>query len=142
MIKLAFIGAGSTIFAKNVLGDVMLTSSLSNSQIALYDIDMERLHESEKMLNNINENSNNERAKTTSYTNRKEALKDANFVVNAIQAGGYEPCTVIDFEIPRKHGLRQTIADALGIGGIFRGLRTISVMLEIATDMEEVCPNA
>ena len=74
--------------------------------------------------------------------NRKDALRGASFVVNAIQVGGYDPCTVIDFEIPKKYGLRQTIADTLGIGGIMRALRTIPVMEEFARDMEEVCPEA
>ena len=142
MIKITFIGAGSTIFAKSVLGDVMQTPALNDSEIALYDIDPKRLKESEKMLQNINRNSNKSRATITSYKNRKKALQNADFVVNAIQVGGYEPCTVTDFEIPKKYGLRQTIADTLGIGGIFRGLRTIPVMLDIAVDMEEVCPDA
>lgn len=142
MTKITFIGAGSTIFAKNVLGDAMLTPSLSDSHIALYDIDEKRLKESELMLKNINKNSNDNRADIVSYTDRREALKGADFVVNAIQVGGYKPSTVIDFEIPKKYGLRQTIADTLGIGGIFRTLRTLPVMLEFAKEMEEVCPNA
>lgn len=142
MPKITFLGAGSTIFAKNVLGDVMLTPSLCESEIALYDIDNKRLKESEIILNSINNNSNNGRAKITAYTDRKKALKGANYVVNAIQVGGYEPCTVTDFEIPKKYGLRQTIGDTLGIGGIFRALRTVPVLLDFAKDMEEVCPNA
>ena len=142
MVKICFIGAGSTIFAKNVLGDAMLTPSLQDAEIALYDIDEKRLKESELMLQTINKNSNQNRAKITSYSNRKEALKDANFVINAIQVGGYKPSTVIDFEIPKKYGLQQTIGDTTGIGGIFRGLRTLPVMFDIAKDMEEVCPDA
>ena len=142
MIKISFIGAGSTIFAKNILGDVMLTPSLQNAELALYDIDEDRLAESHKMLGNINKNVNKNRSKIVSYTDRKEALKDAHFVINAIQVGGYKPSTVIDFEIAKKYGLEQTIGDTLGIGGIFRALRTIPVMLSIAEDMEEVCPNA
>lgn len=142
MVKICFIGAGSTIFAKNVLGDAMLTPSLQDAEIALYDIDEKRLRESELMLKTINKNSNQNRAKITSYSNRKEALKDANFVINAIQVGGYKPSTVIDFEIPKKYGLQQTIGDTTGIGGIFRGLRTLPVMFEFAKDMEEVCPDA
>lgn len=141
MPKITFIGAGSTVFAKNVLGDCILTPALSESEIALYDIDLERLSDSEKMLNNINTN-NGGHAKIMSYHDRKEALKGADYVVNAIQVGGYDPCTIIDFEVPKKYGLRQTIADTLGIGGIFRALRTIPVMLDIARDMEEVCPDA
>ena len=142
MVKICFIGAGSTIFTKNVLGDAMLTPSLQDAEIALYDIDENRLKESELMLQTINKNSNQNRAKIQSFSDRKEALKDANFVINAIQVGGYKPSTVIDFEIPKKYGLQQTIGDTTGIGGIFRGLRTLPVMFDIAKDMEEVCPDA
>ena len=142
MTKITFIGAGSTIFAKNVLGDAMLTPSLQDAQIALYDIDEKRLNESELMLKNINKNSNENRAEILTYHDRKAALKDADFVINAIQVGGYKPSTVIDFEIPKKYGLQQTIGDTTGIGGIFRGLRTLPVMFDIAKDMEEVCPDA
>lgn len=144
MIKITFLGAGSTIFARNVLGDCMCTPSLRDAEIALYDIDETRLEDSYIILSAINQNVNESRAKIVKYLgveNRKEALRDANFVINAIQIGGYEPCTVIDFEIPKKYGLEQTIADTLGIGGIMRGLRTIPVMAEFAKDMEEVCPN-
>ena len=141
MPKITFMGAGSTVFAKSVLGDCMMSDVLQDSEIALYDIDLVRLKDSEHMLGNINKN-HGEHARITAYTDRKEALRGANYVVNAIQVGGYEPCTVTDFEIPRKYGLRQTIADTLGIGGIFRGLRTIPVMLDFARDMEEVCPDA
>lgn len=141
MLKITFMGAGSTVFAKNILGDVMATPSLKESEIALYDINLERLKESELMLNNINKNLG-DHAKIVSYTDRKAALNGAKYVVNAIQVGGYEPSTVIDFEIPKKYGLRQTIGDTLGIGGIFRALRTIPVMLDFAKDMEEVCPDA
>lgn len=142
MIKISFIGAGSTVFAKNVLGDVMLTPSLQTAELALYDIDEQRLEESHKMLENINKNTNQSQATIVSYMDRKESLRDADFVVNAIQVGGYKPSTVIDFEIPKKYGLKQTIADTLGIGGIFRALRTLPVMFEMAEEMEEVCPNA
>lgn len=141
MAKITFMGAGSTVFAKSVLGDCMLTPALRDSHIALYDIDHQRLKDSESMLKNINRNYGNH-ATIVAYTDRKEALRDADYVVNAIQVGGYEPCTVTDFEIPKKYGLRQTIGDTLGIGGIFRGLRTIPVMLDFARDMEEVCPDA
>ena len=144
MPKITFMGAGSTVFAKNVLGDSMLTPSLAESTIALYDIDAKRLEESYLMLTAINSNLGN-KARIEKYCgveNRKDALRGANYVVNAIQVGGYEPCTVIDFEIPKKYGLRQTIADTLGIGGIFRALRTIPVMMDFARDMEEVCPDA
>ena len=145
MGKITFMGAGSTVFAKNVLGDAMLTESLRDFTIALYDIDGERLEESFVMVNALNANINENRAKVEKYLGveqRKDALRGADFVVNAIQVGGYEPSTVIDFEIPKKYGLRQTIADTLGIGGIFRALRTIPVMDDFARDMEEVCPDA
>lgn len=145
MIKITFVGAGSTVFAKNVLGDVLLTPALQNCEIALYDIDKKRLDESYIMISAINQNMNEGRTVIKKYIGteqRKEALSGAKFVVNAIQVGGYEPCTVTDFEIPKKYGLRQTIADTLGIGGIFRALRTIPVLEEIARDMEEVCPDA
>ena len=145
MSKITFMGAGSTVFAKNVLGDCMCTPSLQDSDIRLYDIDRDRLEESRLMLTAINNNVNEGRAKISCYLgeeNRKAALTGADFVVNAIQVGGYEPCTVTDFEIPKKYGLRQTIADTLGIGGIMRALRTIPVMDAFARDMEEVCPDA
>lgn len=145
MIKITFMGAGSTIFARNVLGDCMCTPALRDCEIALYDIDEKRLEESEIILSAINKNINEGRSVIKTYLgveNRKEALRGANFVVNAIQVGFYDPCTIIDFEIPKKYGLRQTIADTLGIGGIMRGLRTIPVMKEFADDMEEVCPDA
>jgi alpha-galactosidase len=145
MAKIAFMGAGSTIFAKNILGDCMLAESLKDSQIALYDIDPSRLDESKLMLDTLNANINDSRAKISPHLGpeqRKDALSGADYVVNAIQVGGYEPSTVIDFEIPKKFGLRQTIGDTLGIGGIFRALRTIPVVLDFARDMEEVCPQA
>lgn len=145
MIKITFMGAGSTIFARNVLGDCMCTPALRECEIALYDIDKKRLEESEIILKAINHNVNEDRASIKAYLgveNRKDALREANFVVNAIQVGFYDPCTIIDFEIPKKYGLRQTIADTLGIGGIMRGLRTIPVIRDFAKDMEEVCPDA
>ncbi|RCW61085.1 alpha-glucosidase/alpha-galactosidase [Halanaerobium sp. ST460_2HS_T2] len=141
MAKITFMGAGSTVFAKNVLGDCILTSALRESEFALYDIDEQRLKDSEMMLKNINSN-HGSYAGIKAYTDRRAALKDADYVINAIQVGGYEPSTVIDFEIPKKYGLRQTIGDTLGIGGIFRALRTIPVMLDFAKDIEEVAPDA
>lgn len=138
MIKIAFMGAGSTVFAKNVLGDCIMTPELGEMEIALHDIDPIRLEDSYRMLANINKNANG-KATITKSLKRREALKDAKYVVNAIQVGGYEPCTVTDFEIPKKYGLRQTIADTLGIGGIFRALRTIPVLEGFAKDMDEVC---
>ena len=144
MPKITFMGAGSTVFAKNVLGDCMMTPALADSTIALYDIDSVRLDESAQMLEAINRN-NGGKATIEKYLgveNRKAALAGANYVVNAIQVGGYDPCTITDFEIPKKYGLKQTIADTLGVGGVFRALRTIPVMLDFARDMEEVCPDA
>ena len=145
MAKITFMGAGSTVFAKNVLGDCMLRDSLHDAQIALYDTDAIRLRESKRMLDTLNKNINGERARITTHlgvASRRKALEGAGYVVNAIQVGGYDPCTITDFEIPKKYGLRQTIADTLGIGGIFRALRTLPVMLDFARDMERVCPNA
>ncbi len=144
-MKVTFMGAGSTVFAKNVLGDVMCTPDLQECEIALYDIDPKRLDESFIMINAINANINKNRAKVSKYLgveNRKEALRGANYVVDAIQVGLYDPCTIIDFEVPKKYGLRQTIADSMGVGGIFRALRTIPVLEGFARDMQEVCPNA
>ena len=144
MLKITFLGAGSTVFARNVLGDCMCTPALQSCEIALYDIDPNRLEESRIILEAINRNINEGRARIRCYLgeeNRKEALRGARFAVNAIQVGGYDPCTVTDFEIPKKYGLRQTIADTLGIGGIMRGLRTIPVMEAFARDMEEVAPD-
>jgi len=143
--KIAFLGAGSTVFAKSVLGDSMCTPALQDSHIALYDIDPSRLKESARMLRVLNKNINKGRAKITTHCGvreRRAALRDANYVVNAVQVGGYKPSTVIDFEIPRKYGLLQTIADTAGIGGIFRTLRTVPVMLDFARDMQAVCPDA
>ena len=144
MAKITFMGAGSSVFAKNVLGDCMVSPILYNSEIALYDIDPVRLDDSRRMLDAINNNNGN-KATIKSYLGveqRKDALRGADYVVNAIQVGLYEPCTVTDFEVPKKYGLRQTIADTLGIGGIFRALRTIPVLQDFADDMAEVCPNA
>ena len=144
-MKITFMGAGSTVFARNVLGDCMCTPALREAEIALYDIDKQRLEDSEIILRAINKNVNESRAKITTYLgveNRKDALRGASFVVNAIQVGLYDPCTITDFEIPKKYGLRQTIADTLGIGGIMRGLRTIPVLEDFAHDMQEVCPAA
>ena len=138
-------GAGSTVFTKNVLGDVMYTPALKECEIALYDIDGDRLRESELVVKSLNDTLNEGKASVKTYLgveNRKEALRGADFVIDTIQVGLYDPCTIIDFEIPKKYGLRQTIADTLGIGGIFRGLRTIHVLKDFAADIEEVCPNA
>ena len=143
-MKITFMGAGSTIFARNVIGDCMCTEALRDSVFALYDIDGQRLEESRVILEAMRQTMGGY-GKIECYLgveNRKEALRGANFVINAIQVGLYDPCTIIDFEVPKKYGLRQTIGDTLGIGGIMRGLRTIPVMADFARDMEEVCPDA
>ncbi len=143
-MKITFMGAGSTVFARNVIGDCMCSEVLRDSVFALYDIDGERLNESKTILEAMQKTMGGY-GKIECYLgveNRKDALRGANFVVNAIQVGLYDPCTIIDFEVPKKYGLRQTIADTLGIGGIMRALRTIPVMADFAADMEEVCPDA
>ena len=142
MAKITLIGAGSTVFAQNILGDVLSNPELADSEIALFDIDKERLSTSEIMSRRIARTLGLDRLRIEATTDRRAALKGADFVILMMQIGGYKPATVIDFEIPKKFGLRQTIADTLGIGGIFRALRTIPVVLDIARDMEEVCPDA
>ena len=144
-MKLTFMGAGSTVFSKNVIGDTMMCDEFHDMEVALYDINAERLEESYLLITKMNESINDGKATVRKYLGveqRKDALRGADFVVNAIQVGLYDPCTIIDFEVPKKYGLRQTIADTLGIGGIFRGLRTIHVLKDFARDIEEVCPNA
>ncbi|MBR4887721.1 MAG: alpha-glucosidase/alpha-galactosidase [Clostridia bacterium] len=140
-MKITFIGAGSTVFARNVIGDCILTPELGAFDVCLFDIDPQRLEESYQILSNINATANG-KANITRTLDRTEAFTGADFVVNAIQVGGYDPCTITDFEVPKKYRLRQTIADTLGIGGIFRALRTIPVMEDYANDMERLCPNA
>ncbi len=143
-MKITFMGAGSTVFARNVIGDCMCCDALKESTFALYDIDAQRLEESRVILEAIRATKGN-CGKIETYCgveNRKDALRGANFVVDAIQVGLYDPCTIIDFEVPKKYGLRQTIGDTLGIGGIMRALRTIPVLADFARDMEEVCPDA
>lgn len=143
-MKITFMGAGSTVFVRNVLGDCMCSDALRDSEFALYDIDGERLHESEAILLKMQKALGGHGRITTflGVENRKEALRGASFVINAIQVGLYDPCTIIDFEVPKKYGLRQTIGDTLGIGGIMRALRTIPVLEDFARDMAEVCPDA
>ena len=143
-MKITFMGAGSTVFARNVIGDCMGSEVLRDSVFALYDIDGERLNQSKTIIEAMQKTMGGY-GKVECYLgveNRKDALRGANFVINAIQVGLYDPCTIIDFEVPKKYGLRQTIADTLGIGGIMRALRTIPVMDDFAKDMEEVCPDA
>ena len=143
-MKITFMGAGSTVFARNVIGDCMCSDALRDSTFALYDINGDRLKESYTILEAMRQTKGGYGVIECycGEAQRKAALKDADFVVNAIQVGGYDPCTIIDFEIPKKYGLRQTIADTLGIGGIMRALRTIPVMEDFTRDMAQVCPNA
>lgn len=139
--KITFIGAGSTVFAKNLLGDILSFPELQDAHIHLMDIDSCRLDDSERVAHKLaSQLGASPRIEAT--TDRREALGSADYVICMIQVGGYKPSTVIDFDIPRKYGLRQTIADTLGVGGIMRGLRTIPVLLDIAKDMEELCPDA
>ena len=143
-MKITFMGAGSTVFARNVIGDCMCSDALRDSTFALYDINGDRLKESYTILEAMRQTKGGHGVIECycGEDQRKAALRDADFVVNAIQVGGYDPCTIIDFEIPKKYGLRQTIADTLGIGGIMRALRTIPVMEDFTRDMAQVCPNA
>lgn len=140
--KIAFIGAGSTVFMKNVVGDILSQyKALSGAHISLMDINESRLKQSEivvgKMISTLKVD-----AKLTVHTNQREAITDADFVIVAFQIGGYDPCTITDFEIPKEFGLRQTIADTLGIGGIMRGIRTVPHLWSVCEDMMEICPDA
>ncbi len=141
MIKLTIIGAGSTVFTKNIVSDLLHIKKFKNMEIALVDINEHRLKISHELLDVISTKLN-AKIKIKSFTNRREALKGSDFVQSTIQVGGYKPSTIIDFEIPREYGLKQTIADTLGIGGIMRGLRTIPVLLDISKDIIEICPNS
>jgi alpha-galactosidase len=140
MAKITFIGAGSTVFAKNLLGDILSFSELAKSTITLFDVNQERLETSKIVAEKVAA-ATGAKPKIEITTDRKKALKNADYAINMIQVGGYKPSTVIDFEIPKKYGLRQTIADTLGIGGIMRALRTIPVLLDMQRDMEKVCPD-
>jgi alpha-galactosidase len=138
--KITFIGAGSTVFAKNLIGDILSFPELADSKICLYDINENRLKTSEIVAQRI--------AQTLaapcsieSTTDRSRALEGADYAINMIQVGGYRPCTVTDFEIPKRYGLRQTIADTLGVGGIMRAVRTIPVLIDMCQDMERLCPD-
>ena len=123
MPKIAFIGAGSTVFAKNLLGDILSFPEFADADIALFDIDPERLRTSEIVAQRVAA-ALNVQPTITATTERRAALDGADYAICMIQVGGYKPSTVVDFEIPKRYGLRQTIADTLGIGGIMRGLRT------------------
>ena len=141
MTKLAIIGAGSTVFTKNIFVDLMTIEKFQSIEIALMDINQKRLDKTFELLELLSKKIN-AKPIIKKYLNRREALKDADFVQTTIQVGGYKPSTLIDFEIPKKYGLNQTIADTLGIGGIMRALRTIPILLDIAKDINEICPKA
>lgn len=140
MPKITFIGAGSTVFAQNLIGDILSFPELSDSTFSLHDIDEQRLQTTEIVAQKIAQ-----RLEISpiieATTDRSRALDGADYAFNMIQVGGYKPSTVVDFEIPKKYGLRQTIADTLGVGGIMRALRTIPVLIDMAHDMEELCPD-
>lgn len=139
--KITFIGAGSTVFMKNIVGDVLQREALRDSRIALMDINPQRLEESAVIAGKLIQTLGT-RATIETFADRRRALEGADFVVVCFQIGGYEPCTVTDFEVPRRYGLRQTIADTLGIGGIMRGIRTVPHLWAICEDMLAVCPQA
>ncbi|MBZ9937929.1 alpha-glucosidase/alpha-galactosidase [Mesorhizobium sp. BR1-1-16] len=139
--KITFIGAGSSVFMKNIVGDILHRPALAEAEIALMDINPERLEMSEIIAKKLVQTLDVP-ATVTSYTDQRRALEGADFVVVCFQIGGYEPSTVVDFEIPKKYGLRQTIADTLGVGGIMRGLRTVPHLWKICEDMLAVCPEA
>ena len=141
MTKITFIGAGSTVFAKNLLGDILSFPELADSTISLMDIDPVRLQTSEIVAHKAADFFE-AKPKIEATLDRRQALDGADYAISMFQVGGYKPSTVVDFEIPKKYGLRQTIADTLGIGGIMRGLRTIPVFLDICREMEELCPDA
>jgi alpha-galactosidase len=140
MPKITFIGAGSTVFAKNLMGDILSFPELAGSTLVLHDIDAARLKTSEVVAHRVAE-ALGASPQIVATTDRRAALDGADYAIAMIQVGGYKPSTVIDFDIPKKYGLRQTIADTLGIGGIMRGLRTIPVLLDMCRDMEELCPD-
>ncbi|MBL8595913.1 MAG: alpha-glucosidase/alpha-galactosidase [Devosia sp.] len=142
MAKICLVGAGSTVFAQNILSDVLSNVELQDSEISLFDIDPERLVTSETVARRIGTTLGLPDLKVEATLDRRQALRGADFVILMMQVGGYRPATVTDFDVPKKYGLRQTIGDTLGIGGIFRALRTIPVILEIIDDMREVCPDA
>ncbi len=141
MAKITFVGAGSTVFAKNLLGDILSLPELAGSTIALHDIDQVRLDTSEIVAHKTAA-AVGAKPVIESTTDRRAALDGADYVITMFQVGGYEPATVVDFEIPKQFGLEQTIADTLGIGGIMRGLRTIPVLLDVCADIEEVSNGA
>ena len=139
MPKITFIGAGSTVFAKNLMGDILSYPELAGSTLTLFDIDADRLRVSQIVAQKVAE-ALGAQPKVETTTDRRAALDGADYAICMIQVAGYKPGTEIDFEIPKKYGLRATIADTLGVGGIMRGLRTIPVLLAMCHEMEEVCP--
>jgi alpha-galactosidase len=141
MTKIAMIGAGSTVFMKNLVGDILAEPLLKECEIALMDIDPKRLATSRLVAERIAA-AVDAKPTISATTDRRRALENADYVVLMIQVAGYKPGTVTDFEVPKQRGLRQTIADTLGIGGIMRGLRTAPVLIDIARDMQQLCPNA
>jgi len=141
MPKICFLGAGSTVFAVNLLGDILNYPELKDATISLHDIDPERL-EMTRMVGERIAAGLGAHPRLETHLDRRAALDGADYAIGMFQIAGYDPGTIIDFEIPKRFGLRQTIADTLGIGGIMRGLRTIPVYLEMCRDMEQVCPNA
>ena len=138
---ITFIGAGSTVFTKNIAGDILSRPALAQAEIRLMDINPERLMESDVIVGKMAQTLGG-KATVKTYTDQRRALEGADFVICCFQVGGYDPCTITDFEVPKKFGLRQTIADTLGIGGIMRGLRTVPVLWSICEDMAQVAPNA
>jgi alpha-galactosidase len=140
MTKITFLGAGSTVFARNLIGDILSFPELADCTLSLHDIDQERLRTSESVARRLAQTLN---AQPTieATTDRRAALDGADYALSMFQVAGYKPGTVIDFEVAKKYGLRQTIADTLGIGGIMRGLRTMPVLLDMCRDMEELCPD-
>ena len=138
--RVVFIGAGSVEFTKNLLGDILTFPELAGSEIVLHDIDSERLEAGIAIARWTNE-ALGAGATVSATLDRRAALEGADYVINMIQVGGHD-ATLIDLETPLRHGLRQTIGDTLGVGGIFRALRTIPVMLGIASEMSEECPDA
>lgn len=140
MPKITFIGAGSTVFAKNLLGDLLSFPELAHATISLHDIDPERLRTTEVVAHRLAQGLG-AHPTIEATLDRRQALDGADYAIAMFQIAGYRPGTVIDFEIPKKYGLRQTIADTLGVGGIMRALRTIPVMLEMAQDMQDLCPD-
>ena len=139
--RIAFIGAGSTVFMKNIVGDILQRPAISSATIALMDINPQRLAESEIVASKL-VRTLGVQARVETHADQRRALERADFVVVAFQIGGFEPCTVTDFDVPKKYGLRQTIADTLGVGGIMRGLRTVPHLWKICEDMLELCPQA